>query len=121
MLKILISFVMILSFALGVRAEDESLIPIRPGLPGKAPFWNENAKQFIWPPAFDFESVEGATSYRMTANSSGKSFTFEAKEPWASLAPIWRDLVVGPTKLTVEALNGQGEVIGVAGTRQFHR
>src|ERR1051325_326658 len=100
----------------------ESMIPIRPGVPGQAPFWNEQAKQFIWAPALDFAAVPGAASYRFTLDSEdGKSHTFKAAHPWAPLTPVWSNLSVGATTLKVEGLNAQGEVIGVAGTRQFHR
>lgn len=34
------------------QSRDESLTPIRPGLPGKQPFWNEKAKMFKYVPSF---------------------------------------------------------------------
>jgi maltose/maltodextrin transport system substrate-binding protein len=104
-------------------AVEESLTPIRPGAADKQPFWNGQAKQFIFAPAFDFKSVAGAKSYRFTVKSDdGRTRTFEAPEPWAPLSPVWTDVPVGTATLTVEALNKSGGgVISVAGTRQFHR
>ena len=107
---------------LHAQAVKESLKPIRPGTPGKAPFWNEQAKQFIFAPAFDFKVIQGAKSYRFTvAGADGKTLTFDAAEPWAALTPVWEKTPVGTTKVTVEGLDAAGQVIGAAGTRTFHR
>jgi maltose/maltodextrin transport system substrate-binding protein len=96
--------------------------PIRPGVPGVRPFWNENARQFIWPPAFDFKSVPGAARYRFTAVAEdGREFLFDAREPWAPLTSIWNDLPLGQVRLQVEARDAAGSAIGVAGSREFHR
>ena len=104
------------------QAIEESLMPIRPGEPGKSPFWNAQARQFIWAPAFDFKAVEHAKTYRFTAISEdGTSHCFDALDPWAPLTPIWKDLPVGATTLKVEALDAAGKTVGVAGQRQFHR
>ena len=111
-----------LSDELRQLAVTESLEPIRPGLPGKAPFWNEQAKQFIWAPAFNFSAITGAAAYRFTlTGGNGMSYDFEAARPWAALTPVWTNLPVGSVTLRVEALNARREVIGLAGTRQFHR
>ena len=115
------SFILLLCLTgCAVRSESmkESLTPIRPGSPGKAPFWNEQAKQFIWAPAFNFSPVAGATSYRFTIGQR----SFEAPVPWAPLTPIWADVPVGTAMLRVDALDRPGgALIGSAGTRQFHR
>src|SRR5262249_51541605 len=96
--------------------------PIRPGVPGKSPFWNGQARQFIWAPAFDFQPVEHAKTYRFTATGEdGTAYKFEADVPWRTLMPIWKDLPVGTTTLKVEALDADGKVVGVAGERTFHR
>ena len=103
-------------------AIKESLEPIRPGVPGKEAFWNEQARQFIWAPAFDFKPVPGAKSYRFVVESTGHTaLSFKASEPWAPLTPIWSEVPVGKTALKVVALDGKDKVLGVAGTRQFHR
>lgn len=38
---------------LHAEAVAESLIPIRPGVPGKVPSWNVKARRFTYAPAFD--------------------------------------------------------------------
>src|SRR5256885_4350390 len=104
------------------QAIEESLMSIRPGEPGKSPFWNAQARQFIWAPAFDFKAVEHARTYRFAAMSEdGTSHRFDAPDPWAPLTPIWKDLPIGATTLKVEALDADGKIVGVAGERQFHR
>jgi hypothetical protein len=108
--------------SLQLMAAAEALQPIRPGVPGKAPFWNEQAKQFIWAPAFDFQPVARARSYRFTVTPAGDGTrSFEAKKPWAPLTPVWADVPVGTASLKVEALDRRGKVIGVAGAREFRR
>ena len=64
-------------------AVAESLLAIRPGEPGKSPFWNGHARQFIVAPAFDFKPVERAASYRFVLTfEDGTSRQFRAAEPW---------------------------------------
>jgi len=100
----------------------ESLEPIKPGVPGKAPFWNQQAKQFIWAPAFDLGALNGALWYSFTVTSdSGQVRSFKTNRPWAPLAPIWAEVPAGFATLTVEAHNRIGERIGSAGTRHFYR
>ena len=91
----------------------ESLVPIRPGVPGKRPFWNSHSTQFKYAPAFDFKPVAGASRYRFTATSGADSraLSFEAGEPWAPLTPIWKDLPVGEVILKVDGLNAAGETV----------
>src|SRR5256885_7418327 len=103
------------------QAVEESLVPIRPGEPGNSPFWNAQARQFIWAPAFEFQAVHHAKTYRFTATcEDGTAHSFEAHEPSAPLTPIWKDLPIGATTLKVEGLDDDGKIIGVAGERQFH-
>ena len=45
-----------------------SAVPLRPGEPGKAPFWNAYAKRFIYAPVFDFNRVEGGVKYQPCAS-----------------------------------------------------
>src|SRR5207302_1555659 len=42
-------------------------------------------------------------------------------EPWAPLTPIWSEIPAGTTPVKVEAIDEAGQIIGVAGERQFHR
>lgn len=88
----------------------------------ETPSWNGHAKQFIFAPAFDFKPVAGAASFRFTIRSEdGAMHSFEAPQPSAALTPVWADVPVGTAWLKVEGLNKSGEVVGVAGERQFHR
>jgi maltose/maltodextrin transport system substrate-binding protein len=104
------------------RAVRESLTPVRPGTPGKAPFWNERARQFMFAPAFDFKKVPDASSYQFTVScEGGETFSFEAFEPWAPLSPIWAQVPPGSVSLKVEALSRRGAPLAIAGTRNFHR
>lgn len=125
---------------------EESLIPVRPGVPGSQPFWNKHARCFIYAPAFEFEKLQDAKYYRVTAQpasagpdyankhqfdpfgdntgfvAQGKALVFEADSPWAPLTPIWKQLPVGVVNLRVEALKEKGgEVIGLAGSRWFYK
>jgi maltose/maltodextrin transport system substrate-binding protein len=96
------------------EAAVESLISIRPGDPVKRPFWNTHARQFIYAPSFNFETVEGAAAYRFTVTSSvdNKGYILVADIPWASLAPVWHQLPVGEATLKVEAIDAAGRVTG---------
>lgn len=108
------------SAATGPRA----LLPIRPGVPGRVPFWNGHARRFIHPPAFELEERSGARLYRLTAKSlvDSGSRSFYAPVPWAPLTPIWEDLPVGGVELTVEALSSiAAPPLGVVGRRRFVR
>jgi hypothetical protein len=109
--------------ALHQQAVKESLIPVRPGVPGKSPFWNVNSSQFIFVPSFDFSTVPGAENYRFKAVSEadGKEYVFQAGEPWATLAPIWQELPVGYVSLEVAGLDSSGIEVGKAGNRRFYR
>ena len=102
---------------------DESLIPIRPGIPGESPFWNKYAIRFINVPSFDFKPIEGAAQYRFTATSEIDSmdYVFTAEQPWSQLLPIWKELPAGMVNLTVEGIDGNDKVIDISGTRQFYR
>src|SRR5688500_11635888 len=108
--------------ALHAQAVRESLTPLRPGVPGKSPFWNEQAKQFIFAPAFDFRTVAGAKRYRFTITcADGGTLTFQAPQPWAPLTEVWQNVPAGTTKVVAEGVDAQGKVVGSAGSRSFHR
>ncbi len=78
-------------------AVDESLDPVRPGIPGQRPFWNTYAKRFIYAPAFEFEEIPDVDRYQMNAkvDATGQVFTYEAEKPWDNLSPVWDNLPVG--------------------------
>lgn len=107
---------------LAKSAKQESATPVHPGIPGGRPFWNGHARKFLYAPAFDFPTADGATAYRFTA-LSGADFdncTFTAETPWSDLGPVWTKLPVGMVELTVEAMKGD-EVLKKVGTRRFYK
>jgi len=99
----------------------ESLLPIRPGIPEKVPFWNEYAKRFIYAPAFNIKVLNAAKNYRFTASIDKKKYVFEADHPWSPLTPIWEDLPVGSVTLEVAGLDQNKQIIGITSTRKFYR
>jgi len=107
---------------LGKLARDEYLTPVRPGKLRGAPFWNQSAHQFMYPPSFDFPEIRGASRYRYTVHGPhGQDFTFHANTPFATLKSIWLKIPVGHVRLKVEALDSNGQVLAVSGERDFHR
>lgn len=97
-------------------------IPVRPGLPGARPFWNRNARRFIYAPAFDLPKVARAAGYRFTIHArDGRTLTFTAPEPTAPLSPIWDEVIEGLTTLDVEGIDAAGRAIGASGERVFYR
>jgi maltose/maltodextrin transport system substrate-binding protein len=78
----------------------------------------------MFAPAFDFAKVEKAAAYRFTIEcADGASRTFEARQPWAPLTPVWKEIPSGTTSVRVDALDRPGGSVVAAGiaTRQFHR
>ena len=107
----------------GRQAIADSAVPVRPGVPGKTPFWNKRAWRFIYAPAFDFNKVENAAKYRFTVKSlaDGRTYTFEADVPWQPLSPVWTKLAVGQIELEVEALDAKGNTILFCGYKKFSK
>lgn len=107
---------------LRARALQETAAPVRPGLPGEQPFWNEKAVQFLYAPAFDFKEIAGATAYSFSvAPAQGAALTFTAEKPWAPLSPVWASVAPGKATLTVTGLDAQGAAVGAPLARTFHR
>jgi maltose/maltodextrin transport system substrate-binding protein len=107
----------------GAEEWKHSAIPLRPGEPGKAPFWNAHAPRFIFAPAFNFPKVDGAVRYRfeLTSANNSQTYRFEADRPWAPLSPIWASVPVGNFDLKVTGLSAQGAPVGVAGQGKYFR
>lgn len=107
----------------GKRAWTESMEPVRPGEPGRKPFWNAHAKRFIYAPAFEFNEVEGAVKYQFDvhAEKSGQVFKFNADVPWAPLSPVWAQVPVGNFEVIVSGLSDDGTSLGVAGKKKAWR
>lgn len=113
---------------LNAQVAKELREPVRPGIPGKQPFWNQFARYFMYPPAFDFEPVKGATAYRFTVivsnyrdiNKDKAEHTFTADVPWAPITPVWERIPVAGiiARVKVEGLDAKnGKVLGTAQIR----
>ncbi|WP_114778570.1 hypothetical protein [Botryobacter ruber] len=104
-------------------ALEESTVPVRPGVPGKVPFWNEAAKRFIYAPAFDFKPVANAVTYRyeVISEAGNQTYSFEAKAPYEALSPVWAKVPVGNFEIRVTGLSASGENLGLAGTGKHYR
>lgn len=133
--------------SLNHKAEQEYQQPIRPGYAGRNPFWNGFSPKFIYVPAFDFKTVNGAVKYRFTATfidafdkahinygkidenavkkqadgRTMKTWSFVSTNPQSTLAPIWNKMPVGNYQLRVEGLDKNSQVVGVSGERTFLR
>ena len=105
-----------------VQKADDDTRTIYPGEPGKRPFWNINARRFIYAPSFDLPEVKGATNYLFTIKGPGeKTLTFTAAKPWAPLSPVWDKIAEGYTTLVVEGVDASGKTVGKAGDKEFYR
>ena len=86
------------------------------------PFWNAEATQFMYVPAFRFTAIRGCHRYRYTAKDErGDIHSFEAKDCCSLLTPIWAELPEGVVQLTVTALDKDGGDYAVVGARTFFR
>ncbi len=109
--------------ALAAQARKESLQPIRPGEPGKQPFYSTrpvHLRKFyaLYAPMFAFAEVKGASKYRIVVTPArgvrGGPWSFEAEKPWAPLTPIWKDVPAGPLTVSAVGLGAGGEEVGRA-------
>jgi hypothetical protein len=104
------------------QSPDDTSLPVRPGQPGVRPFWNAHALRFIYAPAFDLPTTDGATTYRFTIQAhDGRTHTFTAPEPSAPLTPVWNQVAEGYTTLTLQPLDPTGKEIGKPAERIFYR
>lgn len=107
---------------LAVIQAEELRHSIRPGDPEKGvPFWNNHSPLFIYPPAFDFKTVEKAENYRFRIyDAKGRLHSFVAEKPWASLEPVWSKLAYGQGTVICEAMWCSGKSVrGFSGMRVF--
>ncbi|MGH2645082.1 MAG: hypothetical protein ACRDE2_14100, partial [Chitinophagaceae bacterium] len=105
------------------ESKEESLIPIRPGIPGKQPFWNENAKLFKHVPSFkNNRSDITPVKYRYSAFSfiDKHYYSFTANTGTEPLSPIWSKLPVGNIYLKIEGIDKNGNVY-LAKERMFYK
>ena len=100
-----------------------STIPLRPGVPGKAPFWNAFAKRFVYAPAFDYRPVPNAVRYKyeVWSHQDWSAYSFESEVPHAPLSPIWASIPVGNFDLRVIGLSAEGRRLAIAGEGRYFR
>lgn len=97
-------------------------IPVRPGIISSAPFWNEKAVQFLYPPAFDVKSSKSAFEYRFTiVSEQNDTVTFKSDKPSEPLATVWSKIQVGKCALRIDALDNNGKTLEQVYSRSFHR
>jgi hypothetical protein len=116
---------------LAAKAKEESLQPIRPGEPGKQPFYstvlihrwalNEHSKFFaLHAPTIPFNEVPGAVKYRITAGFPPRekrpgAWSCELEKPWMPLTPLWKEAPAGEVlMITATGLDAAGKEIGQA-------
>ena len=86
------------------------------------PYWNPTSFQFMYVPAFQFQHIPGTEQYRYHAvDVNGTDHIFEAENCTGLLTPVWRDIPEGVVKLTVWALDEEGNEKYLAGARTFYR
>lgn len=107
----------------GKTSWKASAEPVHTGLPGKTPFWNEEAFRFIYAPAFNFEKVADATQYlyKLTSLKNNKQYTFKSDVPYAPLSPIWEKIPVGHFEIKVIGITNKGDSLGLAGSGKYYR
>ena len=110
-------------FAIQAKAECNSAeTTAHHGGSAGRPFWNAESSQFMYVPAFQFQPIPGCWKYRyMAEDEKGETHTFESDNAHALLAPIWKDIPEGVVKLTVYALDEEGNEAHTVGVRTFFK
>lgn len=109
------------------QSKAESLIPVRPGIPGKQAFWNGSSVMFKYAPSFQNDQsswiIPKPAYYRYSAFSFAdkQTYTFKAETPYEALSPIWEQLPDGEVYLKVEAVSDDGKDTYLAGSRMFYK
>lgn len=86
------------------------------------PFWNAEASQFMYVPAFHFQPISGCGKYRFSAkDENGNVHSFDAKKPSALLTEIWKDIPEGVVELTVRTVNEDNSDGFLVGARTFFK
>lgn len=105
-----------------LREYNSAATAAHPGGVNGRPFWNAHSSQFTFVPSFQFANLPEGQVYRFTVKDTNeKQHTFEAANSTASLEPVWKDIPTGHTKLTVEALDESGNLIGEPAERSFFK
>ncbi len=86
------------------------------------PFWNAEARQFMYVPSFQFQPVPGCKKYIYEAtDETGKEHSFSSDSSRALLTPIWKDIPEGVVSLRVYSTDKNGEKLYLIGARTFFR
>ncbi|HAZ03047.1 MAG: hypothetical protein A2W90_17395 [Bacteroidetes bacterium GWF2_42_66] len=100
----------------------EALRPVRPGVPGKTPFWNNYAKQFIYAPSFNFNQSSNSKKYKfVVAASDSLKYEFFADHSWADLSPVWENMPQGFARVEVFGLGTGDSIVELCGSREFYK
>ena len=95
---------------------------VRYGVKRGLPFWNVEALQFMYVPAFHFTAIRCCEHYRYDAvDELGVRHSFEADDCCVLLTPIWRELPEGVVRLTVTAIDKDGNDFAPVGARTFFK
>lgn len=101
---------------------QETFESIRPGIPGKIPFWNRYAQQYIYAPAFEVLPLTTAEKYLFTAlGSDSIEYTFIAEKTYEDLSPIWNEIPVGFVQLKISGIDLQGNEVGEKKLFSFYK
>ena len=107
------------------QSKAESMVPIRPGMPGLRPFWNAKSVMFKYAPSFENNNtnwiIPTPAYFRYSAFSfvDNQYYTFTAATPYEPLTPIWDKLPDGEVFLKVEAVSKDEKAHLLAGSRMF--
>lgn len=86
------------------------------------PFWNAEARQFMYVPSFQFQPIPGCEKYIYEANDeTGEIHSFESESSCALLTPVWKDIPEGVVNLKVYSTDGNGKKLYLIGARTFFR
>lgn len=86
------------------------------------PFWNAEAIQFMYAPAFQFQPIPGCKKYLYEIkDEAGGSHCFFAASACASLSPVWDNISEGITELEVYSSDSEGNKKYKIGARTFFR
>lgn len=92
------------------------------GGPAGRTFWNPEAIQFMYAPAFQFQKLPSIYKYLYTAtDEQGGVHTFECDNTHALLTPIWAEIPEGVVELTVHAVDDDGNKLHLVGARTFFK
>ena len=92
---------------------------VRPGGEEGRPFWNGNARMFLYPPTLEFRADPDAQRYRYEiVDAKGAVRVVVGTNAWVSLKEVWGALPTGWTTVQCQRIDAGGEVL-LVGARCF--